>query len=79
VAVIQSFLSFNIGETSSKNRFNPTAIKSVTEDNVLMGLVTYATMVSARQIGLESLSLEINNDIPIPTVIRIDQKKGFIR
>ena len=78
MAVIQSFLSFIIGETSSKNGVNPTAIKNVTEDNVLTSLVTYAMMISARQIGLESLSLEIDNDIPIPKVIRNDHKKGFI-
>jgi hypothetical protein len=78
MAVIQSFLSLVIGETLSKNGVNPTTIKSVTEDNVLTGLVTYATTVSARQIRPESLSLEIDNDIPIPKVIRTDQKKGFI-
>jgi hypothetical protein len=53
-------------------------IKSITEDNILTGLVTYLTMVSARQIGLESLSLEIYNDIPIPKVVGTDQKEGFI-
>jgi hypothetical protein len=47
-------------------------IKSVTEDNILTGLVMYMTMLSARQIGLESLILEINNDISIPKVIRTD-------
>jgi hypothetical protein len=79
VAVIQIFLSFIIGETSSKNGVNPMTIKSVTKDNVLTGLVTDATMVSAEQIGLKSLSLEIDNDISIPKVIRTDQKNGFIR
>jgi hypothetical protein len=79
VAAIQSFLNFIIGETSLKNGFSPMEIKSVTEDNVLTGLVMYATTVSARQIGPESLSLEIYNDIPIPKVIRTDQKKGYVR
>jgi hypothetical protein len=78
VAAIQSFLSFIIGETSLKNGFNPMTIKSVTEDNLLTDLVTYVMTVSARKIRLESLSLEIYNDIPIPKVIRTDQKKGFV-
>jgi hypothetical protein len=51
--IIQRFLSLIIGETLSKNGVNPMAIKSVTEDNILMGLVTYTMIVSARQIGLE--------------------------
>jgi hypothetical protein len=54
------------------------AIKSVTEDNVLTGLVMYAMTVSARKIRLKSPSLEIDNDILIPKVIITDQKKGFI-
>jgi hypothetical protein len=54
------------------------AIKSVTKDNVLMGLVMYVTRVIVGQIRPKSLSLEIDNDITIPKVIRIDQKKGFV-
>jgi hypothetical protein len=50
-------------------------IKSITEDNILMGLVAYSTMVSARQIGPESLGLEIYDDISIPKVARTDQEK----
>jgi hypothetical protein len=79
MAVIQIFFSLIIGETSSKNGINPMAIKSVVEDNILTGLVTYTTTVSARKIGPESLSLEINNDISIPKVIGTDHKEGFIR
>jgi hypothetical protein len=79
MTVIQCFLNLIIGETSSKNGVNPMMIKSVTEDNIMMGLVTYMTRVGARQIMMKILSLEINNDISIPKVIGMDQKKGFIR
>jgi hypothetical protein len=61
-----------------KNRVNSTAIKSITEDDILAGLVTYAMTVSTRQIESESMSMEIYNDISIPMVTRTDQKKGFI-
>jgi hypothetical protein len=54
-------------------------IKSITEDNILTDLVAYRTAVSARKIRLESLGLEIYDDIPIPKVIETDQEKGFIR
>jgi hypothetical protein len=53
-------------------------IKSITKDNILTGLVAYAMTVSARQIGLERLGLEIYDDIPIPKVIGTYQKNGFI-
>jgi hypothetical protein len=53
-------------------------IKSITEDNILTGLVAYSTVVSARQIGPESLGLEIYDDISVPKVIRTNQEKGFI-
>ena len=53
-------------------------IKSITEDNILTGLVVYLTTVSARQIGSESMSLEIYDDISVPKVIGTDQEKGFI-
>jgi hypothetical protein len=76
---IQSFLSLIIGETSLKNRVNPTMIESVIEDKILMGLVMYTTTVSAREVRLESLSLEINNDISILKVIETNQKEGFVR
>jgi hypothetical protein len=75
---IQGFLSFVKCEEVSKNRVNPTMIKSITEDNILAGLVAYLMIVSARQIGLESLGLDIYDDISIPKVIGTDQEKGFI-
>jgi hypothetical protein len=78
MAVIQGFLGFVKCEVASKNGVNPTMIKSITEDNILKGLVAYSMAVSARQIGLESLGLEIYDDIPIPKVIKTDQEKGFI-
>jgi hypothetical protein len=51
---------------------------SITEDNILTGLVAYSMTVSARKIGLESLGLEIYDDISVPKVIGTNQEKGFI-
>jgi hypothetical protein len=79
MAVIQGFLGFIKREATSKNRVNPTTIKGITEDNILTCLVEYLTEVRARQIGLESLGLEIYDDISIPNVIGTDQEKGFIK
>jgi hypothetical protein len=54
-------------------------IKSIIEDNILTGLVSYFTMVSTRKIGMESQGLEIYDDISIPKIIGTNQEKGFIR
>jgi hypothetical protein len=78
VAVIQSFLGLIKGETASKYRVNTMTIKSVIENDVLMGLLAGAMMVYTREVWLESLSLEINDNISISSIIRTDQKKGFI-
>ena len=54
-------------------------IKSITEDNILTGLVAYSTVVSTRKISPKSLGLEIYDDISIPKIIGTNQEKGFIR
>jgi hypothetical protein len=55
------------------------AIKSVTENDVLTDLIPYTTTVRTRKVGLEILSLEIDDNISIPNVIRTDHKKGFFK
>jgi hypothetical protein len=54
-------------------------IESIPEDNILTSLVVYSTPVRTRQIGLESLGLEIYDDITIPKIIRTNEEKGFIK
>jgi hypothetical protein len=76
--VIQSSLSLVECEVASKNRVNPTMIKSIPEDNILTSLVSYLTSVNTGQSGLEILGLEIYNDITIPKIIGVDEEKGFI-
>jgi hypothetical protein len=78
MAVIQGFLSFVKCEVVSKNRVNPMTINSITEDNILTGLVAYSMAVSAKQIGMKSLGLEIYDDVSVPKVIGMDQENGFI-
>jgi hypothetical protein len=79
VTVIQIFLSLIVGETLLENRVNTTGIKSVTENDVLMGSISYMKMVRTRKVKSKSWSLEIDDNIFVPNVIRTDQKKGFIR
>jgi hypothetical protein len=54
-------------------------LKGITKNDVLVGLIPYMTTIRTRYIGLESLSLEIDNNIPVPYVMRTDQKNGFVR
>ena len=79
MAVIEGFLGFIKCEAASKNGVNPTMIKSIIVDNILIGLVAYSMAVSPRQIGPKILGLEIYDDIFVPKVIGTDQEKGFIR
>ena len=79
MAVIESFLGFIEREAASKNGVNPSTIKSIPEDNILMSLVAYLTMVSTGQIRLESIGLEIYDDISVPKIIETNHEKGFIR
>jgi hypothetical protein len=74
VTVIQISLSLIIGETSSENRVNTATIKSDTENYVLTSLILYMTTVHTRKVKLESLSLEIDDNISIPNIIKNDHK-----
>jgi hypothetical protein len=74
-AVIQIFLGLIKGETTSQYRVNTTVIKSVIENDVLTGLIMDATTIFTREVWLDSLSLEINENISIPSIIRTDKKK----
>ena len=53
-------------------------VKGITEDNVLMGLIPCTMMIYTRNIRLESLGLEIDDNIFVPYLIIIDQKEGFV-
>jgi hypothetical protein len=78
VIVIQILLSLIVGETSLENRVNTTVIKSVIENDVLMGLIPYMMIVHPRKVRIESLSLGIDDNFSIPNIIKIDHKKGFV-
>jgi hypothetical protein len=79
VTVIQSFFIFIVSETLLKNGINTAMVEGITKNDVLSGMIPYMTMICTREIRSESLSLEIDNNIFIPYVIRTDQKKGFVR
>jgi hypothetical protein len=79
VIVIQIFLIFIVGETSSKNGINTTTVKGITKNDVFMGLIPYTTMIFTREIRPASLSLDIDDNISVPYIIRTNQKNGFFR
>jgi hypothetical protein len=79
LTVIQIFISFIIGEASSKYGINTTMIEGITQDNLLMGLILDTMTIYTRKVKPESLDLEIDDNISIPYFIRTDQKEGFIK
>ena len=79
VAIIQTFLNLIVGETSLENKVSTMEIKSVIENYVLTGLIPYMMTICARKVRPKSLSLEIDDNIFVPYVIKTDQKEGFVR
>jgi hypothetical protein len=63
VTIIQSFLNFIVGKASSKNGVNTTEVKSITEDDKMMSLISYLTTIRTRKVGPKILSLD-NISIP---------------
>jgi hypothetical protein len=55
------------------------AVKGITKDNILTGLITNTTTIYMRYFRLESLGLEINDDVSIPYIIGTDHKETFIK
>jgi hypothetical protein len=75
VAVIQRFLSFIKIQTTSEDRINASMVKSIAKDDIMTCLITNMTSFITGQCRLESLSLEIYNDISVPNIIGIDKEK----
>jgi hypothetical protein len=44
-------------------------VKGITKDDVLMGLMPYTTMIFTREIRIEILILDIDDNIFIPYII----------
>jgi hypothetical protein len=44
-------------------------VKGITKNNILIGLIPNMTMIYTRHIRLESLGLEVNNNVSIPNII----------
>jgi hypothetical protein len=55
------------------------AIQSVTEDKLILSLVSYTSSVISRDMLRELQSLEIENNVSIPGVRRRDKETVFIR
>jgi hypothetical protein len=54
------------------------AVKGITKDIVLMGLIPYTMTICTRNIRPKRLGLEIDDNISVPYVVKTDQKEGFV-
>jgi hypothetical protein len=53
--------------------------KCITNVEVVSGLMAYVTMILFGNLRVEMLGLEINEDVSIPGVRRVDEEQRFIR
>lgn len=60
MALIKDFLGLLMCEAPLQNRINTASIKRVTNDDVILGLVSNTLLLRVRGIRPESLCLEIN-------------------
>ena len=58
-----------MSEKPSKYGIDTTMIKCVTSYDVIFSLISNMSLIRVRGIKLESLCLEIDDDIPIPRII----------
>ena len=53
-------------------------VKSIVDEEIVSGLMMNTTTVVFRQVEPETLGLEINQYVPIPSIGKVDEKQGFI-
>ena len=54
-------------------------VKGVSKYDLLASLVLNLTLIRMMGFGLESLSLEIDDNISLPRMTRVDQKQHFMK
>ena len=78
VAVVQDPFGFLKSKTPSKDGINPPAIKCVSDNDVLSGLISNSSTISACQIGCKFLCLEITDDVSIPQIRSVNEEEGLV-
>ena len=78
VTIIQNVFSLLVSQTLPKNGVDTTAIQSVAEDDIMARVVTNASTLFARDVGLKTLGLKVEEDVSVPRIRGVDEEDRFI-
>jgi hypothetical protein len=79
VTIVQNAFSLFMNYTSPKNGVNTTEVQSVVEDEVTARVVTDASTLFSRDVGLKTLGLKVKENVSIPRVRGVDEEERLIR
>ena len=78
VTIVQNAFNLFVNQTSPKDGVNTTVIQSVTEDDITVRVMTNASMLFARDVGLKMLCLKVEENVSVPRVRGVDEEEIFI-
>ena len=78
MTIVQNVFSLFVNKTSPKDGVNTTAIQSVAEDEIMARVVTNASTLFMRDVGLKTLSLKVEENVSIPRVRCADEEERLI-
>jgi hypothetical protein len=78
VEIIQDSVDFVDGNTLSKYGIDPTSIENVFDKEVLGGMMENVLMIISRNMRPKLMCTKVDEEVPIPGVIRGDEEEVFI-
>jgi hypothetical protein len=79
VTIVQNVFIFFVNQTSPKNGVNATTIQSIAEDEIMVRVVTDASTLFSRDVGLKTLGLKVKENVSIPRVRGDDEEERLVR
>jgi hypothetical protein len=77
VIIIQNAFSRFVNQTSPKDDVDTTAIQSVAKDDITVRVVTNVLMLFARDVGMKTLCLKVEENVSVPRIRGADEKERF--
>jgi hypothetical protein len=79
VTIVQNVFSLLVNQTSPKDGVNTTAIQGVANDEITTRVVTNASTLFVRNVGLKTLGLKVEKNVSIPRIGGADVENRLIR
>jgi hypothetical protein len=78
VEIVQYFVIFVDGKTSSKNGINLESIENVSDEKVLGGMMENVSMIISREMRPKKICMKVDEEVTILRVIGGDEEDVFI-